>query len=104
MFAMLLPMVALLWHAPGEIFGDVRLGEKYLPELPVELKCGDESVKGATDKAGSFRLSSRTGGKCELIVSYDKQTLSIQVVVFSKPAQYRLQIEKKADSYSLKRV
>lgn len=105
MIRALLTMAALMASAPvGEIYGDVRLGEKYLAELPVELKCGTEVVKGTTDKAGSFRLSTKTGGKCDLSITYDKQTVSIQVVVFEKPAQYRLMVEKKGEAYSLKRV
>lgn len=105
MFRVLLTIAALTLRAPvGEIFGDVRIGEKYLADLPVELKCGDEVVKGTTDKSGSFRLSTKTGGKCSFSINYDKHPLSVEVVVFEKPSRYRLMVEPKEGSYVLKRV
>jgi hypothetical protein len=94
-----------LFAAPaGSIFGDVKLGDKYLPELPLTLKCGAESVAGKTDKAGSFRLIVSSGGRCTLGVSYEGQTAALDVVVFDKPAQYRLVLELKNGKYTLRRV
>ena len=105
MVRVLLTIAALALRAPvGEIFGDVRLGEKYLTDMPVQLKCGDEIVKGTTDKSGSFRLASKGSGKCAFSITYDKQTPSVEVVVFEKPARYRLVIEAKEGNYVLKRV
>ena len=105
MFRVLLTIGVLAVRAPvGEIFGDVRLGEKYLSDLPVELKCGDEVVKGTTDKSGSFRLSTKTSGKCAFSITYESKTSSVEVVVFEKPARYRLVVEAKDGSYVLKRV
>ena len=31
--------------AAGEIYGDVRLGEKYLPAVKLSLTCGTEKVE-----------------------------------------------------------
>ncbi len=105
MFRILLTIAAFSFRAPvGEIFGDVRLGEKYLADMPVQLKCGDEIVKGTTDKSGSFRLAAKASGKCAFSITYDKQTPSVEVVVFEKPARYRLIVEAKDDAYVLKRV
>ena len=105
MFRVLLTIGVLALRAPvGEIFGDVRLGEKYLSDIPVELKCGDEVVKGTTDKSGSFRLAAKNSGKCAFSITYDKKTTSVEVVVFDKPARYRLVVESKDGSYVLKRV
>ena len=88
----------------GEIFGDVRMGDKYLPEVPVELTCGQETVKGKTDQSGSFRLAAKTAGKCTFTVTYSEKTASVDVVVFDKPARYRLVLETKDGGYVLKRV
>ena len=97
--------LSLLFAAPaGSIFGDVRLGEKYLPELPLSLKCGTETVEGKTDKAGSFRLATAGSGRCTLSISYEGQTAGLDVVVFEKPAQYRLVLELKDGKYTLRRV
>jgi hypothetical protein len=105
MIRVLLTIAALALRAPvGEIFGDVRVGEKYLVDTPVQLKCGDEVVKGTTDKSGSFRLAVKGGGKCAFSITYDKQTPSVDVIVFEKAARYRLMVETKDGVYVLKRV
>lgn len=88
----------------GAIYGDIRLGEKYLSDLPVWLKCGTTTTDGKTDDAGSFRLTVPRGGKCQLSVRYEKQTVAIDVVVFEKPAQYRLVLELRDGKYTLRRV
>jgi len=88
----------------GEIFGDLRLAEKYLADTKIELKCGEEVVTATTDSLGSFRLSAKASGKCTVTVTYEKQTPSLSVVVFDKPARYRLVIEAKDGKYVLKRV
>lgn len=88
----------------GEIFGDLRLGDKYLADVKLTLTCGAESAEGTTDKSGSFRLSVKGSGKCTLKVAYDKQTPSIDVVLFDQPARYRFQIDQADGKYVLKRV
>ena len=88
----------------GSIYGDIRLGEKYLSDLPVSLKCGTTTTDGKTDDAGSFRLTVPKGGKCQLTVSYENQTPAIDVVVFEKAAQYRLVLELKDGKYTLRRI
>jgi hypothetical protein len=88
----------------GEIFGDVRMGEKYLADVPVQLTCGDETVKGKTDQAGSFRLAAKAAGKCTFSVTYSEKTTSVDIVVFEKPSRYRLVLEAKDGGYVLKRV
>jgi hypothetical protein len=97
--------VSLLLGTPaGSIYGDVRLGDKYLAELALTLTCGSESVEGKTDKAGSFRLTVKSGGRCSFGVNYEGQTAALDVVVFEKPAQYRLVLELKDGKYTLRRV
>ena len=105
MFRLMLAIGALVLAAPpGEVFGDLRVGEDYVKDAAVELKCGTEVVKGKTDANGSYRLSAKTNGKCTITVAHDGQTPSVEVVVFEKPARYRLQLEKKGDTWTLKRV
>jgi hypothetical protein len=103
MTGLFLLLAASTW-AGGEIFGDLRLGEKYLTETKLELKCGEEVVEGITDEEGSFRIRVKTGGKCVLTVTHDNQTASLNVVVFDKPARYRLLLVEKEGKYLLKRV
>jgi hypothetical protein len=88
----------------GEIFGDIRLGDRYLADAPVELKCGAETVKAKTDSAGSFRLAVKASGKCTFSVTHGDKSASIDVVVFNQPARYRLVLELKDGVYVLRRV
>jgi hypothetical protein len=105
----MLPLIFALATAPvlmmrGEISGDLRLGDKYLADVKLTLTCGTESVEGATDKSGSFRLTVKGSGKCQLKVTYDKQAPSIDVVLFDQPARYRFLLEQQDGKYLLKRV
>lgn len=101
----LIPMAALLATGLfGEIFGDLRLGDKYLGDTDIELTCGTEVVAAKTDSAGSFRIAAKGSGKCTVTVSYDKQKASLPIVVFDKPARYRFVLESKDGKYLLKRV
>jgi hypothetical protein len=102
----LLSAILLVKAPAGEIFGDLKLGEKYLPDVPLELKCGEETVTAKTNDAGSFRLAVKgAGGACNLTATYSGQTTPpLNVVVFSKPTQYRLTLELKDGKYALKRA
>lgn len=88
----------------GEVYGDVRVGEDYVKEAAIELKCGTEVVKGKTDASGSYRLTAKGSGKCTISVTHEGQTAEVEVVVFEKPARYRLVLEKKGDNWTLRRV
>jgi hypothetical protein len=104
MLQFVLVFATLLSASPvGEIFGDLRLGEKYLSNVPLQLKCGDETVDTKTDDAGSFRLRVKTNGECKLTVSYSGQRPSLNVVVFEKPTRYRFVLEEKGGKFVLKR-
>ena len=88
----------------GEVFGDVRVGDEYVKEAAIELKCGTEVVKGKTDANGSYRLTAKGSGKCTISVAHDGQTATVDVVVFDQPSRYRLMLEKKGETWTLKRV
>jgi hypothetical protein len=100
-YALLLALAAL---APGEIFGDVRLGEGYLADAAVKLTRGADVAEATTDKSGSYRIHSKSGGKCSVAVTYKGQTAAVDVVVFDRPTRYRLVLEEKDGKYTLKRV
>lgn len=88
----------------GEVFGDLRVGEDYVKDAALELKCGEEVVKGKTDANGSYRLTAKGNGKCTISVTHDGQTPGVDVVLFDKAARYRLVLEKKGDTWTLRRV
>jgi hypothetical protein len=101
---MLAVLVTVVRLAGGEIFGDLRQGEQYLADVPVQLTCGTETVETKTDKAGSFRLKSKESGKCRVQVTWKKQSPGVDVVVFEKPTRYRLVLEEEKGKLVLKRV
>ncbi len=43
-------------------------------------------------------------GKCTIAVTHEGQSPSVEVVLFEKPARYRLLLEKKDDNWILRRV
>jgi hypothetical protein len=96
--------VVALGGSAGEVFGDLRVGEDYVKEAALELKCGDEVVKGKTDASGSYRLTAKASGKCTISVTHEGQSPSVDVVLFDKAARYRLVLEKKGENWTLRRV
>jgi hypothetical protein len=96
--------VVALGGPVGEVFGDLRVGEDYVKEAALELKCGDEVVKGKTDASGSYRLTAKASGKCTISVTHEGQSPSVDVVLFEKAARYRLVLEKKGENWTLRRV
>ena len=88
----------------GEVFGDLRIGEAYVKEAALELKCGDEVVKAKTDSTGSYRVAAKASGRCTITVTHEGQSPSVDVVVFEKPQRYRLILEKKGENWTLRRV
>lgn len=104
MLTLLLTSLSLAAAPFGGIYGDLRLGDKYLADVKVTLTCGEATAEATTDVNGSFRLTVQGEGKCRVGVSYEGQTPSVEVVVFAKPARYRLVLERAEGKYVLKRV
>lgn len=97
-------LLALSLLARGEIYGDLRIGDKYVTDTKLTLTCGSESAETTTDKQGSFRITVKGSGKCKLTAAYDKQAPSVDVVLFDQPARYRFVLELADGKYVLKRV
>jgi len=104
MVSLLVVLSVITTPALGEIFGDLRLGDKYLAATKIELACGDQVAAGVTDSVGTYRLAVKGSGKCTVKVTHDKQTASVDIVVFDKPSRYRFVLELKDGKYALKRV
>ena len=86
----------------GEIYGDLRHGEKYVADVSLSLTCDNETVDTKTDSTGSFRLRVKAAGACKLTAKYEGQTPTVSVVVFERPTRYRFVIEEKDGKYILK--
>ena len=99
-----LSMLVLGALARGEIYGDLRLGDKYVADTKLTLTCGAESADATTDKSGSFRITVKGSGKCTLTAAYQNQTPSVEVVLFDQPARYRFVLEDAGGKFTLKRV
>lgn len=96
--------LALGFLVRGEIYGDLRIGEKYVTDTKLTLTCGTASAEATTDKQGSFRITVAGSGKCKVTAAYEKQTPSIEVVLFDQPTRYRFVLELVEGKYVLKRV
>ena len=101
MFTLLIGLAPLM---AGEIFGDVRMGETYVADVPIKLTCGADVVEGKTDNTGSYRVRTKASGKCQLQVTYKDQKPTVEVVVFEQPTRYRLMLEDQKGTFVLKRV
>lgn len=104
MLTLLLTSLSLAAPPLGGVYGDLRLGDRYLADVMVTLTCGEATASAKTDAKGSFRLTVKGEGKCRVTVEYDGQTPSVEVVAFEKPARYRLVLEAAGGKYTLKRV
>jgi hypothetical protein len=107
-------------HA-GKIYGEIRFGEKAVPEgvkvtvsvpAPAPAAEGGEAAapsKAAvadstvTDEFGAYALKVKGEGKCTLTVWWEKQTPALEVISYSNASRYDLILEKQADKYILKR-
>jgi hypothetical protein len=101
MFTLLIGLAPLV---AGEIFGDVRMGETYVKDVPIRLTCGADVVEAKTDSTGSYRVRTKASGKCQLQVTYKDQKPTVEVVVFEQPTRYRLILEDQKGTFVLKRV
>jgi hypothetical protein len=96
-------MAASHVFVPG-LYGDVREGANYASGASLQLSCGTESATATTDKYGSFRLSTKSSGKCQLKATYKGQTTApIEVVLYSQPVRCLLALELKSGTYVLTR-
>ena len=74
MYSLLMALTALTTPALGEIFGDLRLDDKYLAATKLELTCGDQVASTVTDSLGTFRLAVKGNGKCTVSVTHVRQS------------------------------
>ncbi|MGB5106934.1 MAG: hypothetical protein WBP29_06510 [Candidatus Zixiibacteriota bacterium] len=108
----LLPLTQLF---AGRIFGDIKMGDKPLPEgTKLTITAPVKAVKpapapviadsSATDKFGAYRMTVKEEGKCVLTVYIEKQTPTIEVNSYTNATRYDLILEKDKDGkYNLKR-
>lgn len=103
-------------HA-GKIFGDVKLGDKPVPEgikitITAPAPAGEAAAVTAkpaiadsavTDKFGAYTLKVKGEGKCTLTLYWEKQTPSLEVFSYNAATRYDLILEKKDGAYILKR-
>ena len=108
MFLMLATSPALA----GRIFGDVQMDGKPLPAgVPIRISqplAGDAKTapladSTLTDKAGAYKLTVKTEGKCLLTVVHDKQTVGLNVFSYKEATRYDLILERKDGKLSLRR-
>jgi hypothetical protein len=88
--------------AEGEVYGSLRLGSDYLPDVNVALTCGGTTSSTKTDAYGLYRLYNEGTGKCVIQVSYQGQTPSLEIYSYDTAVRYRLVLERTGAEFSLR--
>lgn len=82
-----------VWGWCGEIFGSIMAGDRAVRGAEVEVSCGGKpSGRFKTDNFGSYRLFVHEQGPCTLTVSYQGQTLDLNITSYEKPMRYDLEV------------
>ncbi len=89
------------WH--GEVYGDLRLGNKFLPGAKITVTCAGVPESAQTDSLGSFRIHTKETGKCALVVDYENQHPSLSITLFEEATRVRLVLVKQGTTYALRR-
>ena len=107
LFAVALALALPGAASAGRLFGDLRLGDKPLPEgvkvkvtVPGAAAIADSTT---TDKFGSYKLNVKGEGKCTLTVVHEKQAAELVVFSSKEATRYDLILEKKDGKPSLRR-
>lgn len=99
----------------GRLFGDVRMGDKPLPEgalitVQAAAKPADKGKADAaptdsvtTDKVGSYKVMVKGEGKYTLTVHLGKQTAALEVFSYKEPTRYDLILEEKDAKLTVRR-
>ena len=109
----------------GRIFGDIRLDGKPVPAgvlvivtpvaAPPPPPAPGPGGKGKaaampaptdstqTDKVGSYKVTVKNAGKCNLTLVYENQSVSLEVFSYEEATRYDLILEKKASKFTLRR-
>src|SRR5437762_11146133 len=79
----------------GKIYGSITEGGKPVAQgVKVDVTCGANNYSAQTDAYGAFNVFATDKGKCLLKISYQGQSLSIDVNSYDNSVQYDLILEK----------
>jgi len=83
----------------GEVFGTVKAAAGPVGEgAEVAARCGDQTYGPVkTDKKGTYRLVISQTGKCELTVTHDGKSATMNVVSFEDATQSDVMLAVGAD-------
>lgn len=113
--AVLLALMGASPAAAGRLFGDVKMGDKPVPEgaLITVQAAGKPGEKGkadaaptdsvTTDKVGSYKVMVKGEGKYTLTVHLGKQTAGLEVFSYKEPTRYDLILEEKDGKLTVRR-
>src|SRR5436309_10331529 len=89
----------------GEIYGKiVANGAPVGESATVEMKCGGKAYPAVkTDKSGSYRVVVEEKGKCSLMVSWNKQSASLDLASYDDAVQADLVLEVKDGKLTVRR-
>jgi hypothetical protein len=87
-------------EAKEESKAEAKADAKAEPKAKPKVAIADTTV---TDKFGSYKLTVKQEGKCTLLVTVEKQPLSLEVFSYKEPTRYDLIVEKKDGKLGLRR-
>lgn len=85
----------------GEIYGTLRMDDKPLGGVVVEVRTETKTHQATTNADGSYRLYIEMPGKATLLLQYNKQTLSREIWSYDNSARYDLLIQNHNGTYVL---
>jgi hypothetical protein len=87
----------------AQVYGTLRESGRPVPNVPVEVVCGNKTYPTATDNYGSYRLFARETGRCTLRVHYQNQAPETIIDSYKDPAHYDFDLVLQGRQYQLVR-
>ena len=105
--AIVAALVAAVWTPllAGEVYGKITLkGASVGDGATVAARCDKRSYPAnQTDKSGSYHLIVGESGKCALIITYEGQSASLDMVSHEDEVQYDIDLEMKGGKLAARR-
>ena len=88
----------------GQLYGTLRQSDRPVPNVKVEVTCGNSTYSAVTDNAGLYRLFAKETGRCAVRAYYQNQTPQTFIDSYPNPAHYDFDLIRQASGqYELRR-
>jgi hypothetical protein len=87
----------------AQVYGTLRQSGRPVPNVTVEVLCGNSTYSAVTDNYGSYRLFAKETGRCTLRARYQNQLPSAPIDSYNDPAHYDFDLILQGNQYQLVR-